>query len=150
MSTPNSVPLRAPRYGSLPSPADENGQVTPSAARHSSLYFPAKSHMRLVSASLFEHKPEQCPFDHSLARYVATLFTLLRSSLSASPATTRPPLGHDGPAVRARRIASSTPSVHGSPCPGSSMSALIPSRLARDASAFCASCEPRLPASTCR
>src|SRR5579862_2602767 len=43
--------------------------------------------------------------------------------------------GHDGPAARARRIASGTPPVHGSPWPGSSSPALIPSRLASDASA---------------
>jgi hypothetical protein len=43
--------------------------------------------------------------------------------------------GHDGPAVRARAMASATPPVHGSPWPGSSIPALIPSRLAKDASA---------------
>ena len=43
--------------------------------------------------------------------------------------------GHDGPAARARAMASATPSVHGSPWPGSSIPALIPSRLAKDASA---------------
>src|SRR5215469_12856057 len=89
--------------------------------------------------------PGQCP------RHVLDeVASILGARLTQRPAACMPYTGgpddnyfcpscqlprYEGPAARACRIASSTPAVQGSPWPGSSMSAFIPAKLARDASA---------------